>query len=98
MRTGRAYRLIGAHGAPYSTESIRCDISLLKRFPTGIYLSRDQQRVDAIKKSPANMAGQKNGTSLGLLIPYGSLREASEPAPGYSAFDKKIKLVVSHIP
>jgi hypothetical protein len=44
------------------------------------------------------MAGQKNGTSLGLLIPDGSLREASEPAPGYSAFDKKIKQVVSNIP
>ena len=43
------------------------------------------------KKSPAKMAGQTNGTSLGMLIPNGSLREASEPAPGYSAFLEKIQ-------
>jgi hypothetical protein len=33
-----------------------------------------------------------------MLIPNGPLREASEPAPGYSAFLKKIQQVVSHIP
>jgi hypothetical protein len=45
------------------------------------------------------MAGQTDGTSLGVLIPNGSLREASEPAPGYSAFlEKDPKQVVSHIP
>ena len=41
------------------------------------------------KKSPAKTAGQKDGISLGLLIPNGPLREASGPAPGYSAFDKQ---------
>jgi hypothetical protein len=41
------------------------------------------------KKKPGQKAGQENGTSLGGLIPNGSLREASEPAPGYSAFLKK---------
>ena len=41
------------------------------------------------KKKPGQKAGQENGTSLGMLIPNGPLREASEPAPGYSAFLKK---------
>jgi hypothetical protein len=41
------------------------------------------------KKKPGQKAGQEYGTSLGMLIPNGPLREASEPAPGYSAFLKK---------
>ena len=51
------------------------------------------------KKKPGLKGRANNGTSLGMLIPNGPLREASEPAPGYSAFlEKKILAVVSHFP
>ena len=38
------------------------------------------------EKKPGLKGRANNGTSLGMLIPSGPLREASEPAPGYSAF------------
>ena len=50
-----------------------------------------------LEKNHGHKAGQTNATSMGVLIPNGSLREASEPAPGYSAFlEKKILSKWSH--
>jgi len=58
---------------------------------SGYYKTSNPACVAKDQKKPGLNGRAKSGISLGVLIPNGPLREASGPAPGFSAFENNIK-------